>query len=84
MSSAGAHCDHINHVTTQLPYALTAAAVSALGYLLAGVLGFQYENLTALLATPASLFALFVFLLVMHLVIRQFEKKEQPETANKL
>lgn len=38
MSSAGAECVHLNHVYTQLPYALTAAAVSALTYLLSGVL----------------------------------------------
>ena len=34
MSSAGAQCNHINHVSTQLPYALTVAAVSAVGFLL--------------------------------------------------
>lgn len=38
MSSAGAHCNHINHVETQLPYALTVAAVSFVCYILAGVL----------------------------------------------
>jgi len=37
MSSAGAQCVHINHVYTQLPYALTAAAVSALAYIVAGI-----------------------------------------------
>lgn len=36
MASAGAECDHISHVNTQLPYALTVAAVSFVGYLLAG------------------------------------------------
>ncbi len=36
MSSAGAQCDHINHVNTQLPYALTAAAVSFVGYIICG------------------------------------------------
>ncbi|MCR5733742.1 MAG: Na+/H+ antiporter NhaC family protein [Lachnospiraceae bacterium] len=36
MSSAGAQCDHIAHVSTQLPYAITAAAVSFLAYLVAG------------------------------------------------
>lgn len=36
MASTGAQCDHVNHVSTQLPYALTVAAVSAAGYLLAG------------------------------------------------
>ncbi len=36
MASAGAQCDHIAHVSTQLPYALTAAGVSFFGYLLCG------------------------------------------------
>ena len=36
MASAGAQCDHINHVSTQLPYALTVAGVSAVGYIIAG------------------------------------------------
>ena len=36
MSSAGARCDHVNHVSTQLPYALTVAAVSAVSFLIAG------------------------------------------------
>ena len=35
MSSAGARCDHINHVSTQIPYALTVAAVSFVSYLIA-------------------------------------------------
>ena len=37
MASAGAHCSHVNHVSTQLPYALTVAAISAGCYVLAGV-----------------------------------------------
>ncbi|MFO7295412.1 MAG: Na+/H+ antiporter NhaC family protein [Clostridia bacterium] len=36
MSSTGAMCNHINHVQTQLPYVLTVAAVSFVGYILAG------------------------------------------------
>ncbi len=36
MSSAGAQCEHVNHVSTQLPYALTVAGVSFVTYLLAG------------------------------------------------
>ncbi len=36
MSSAGAQCLHINHVSTQLPYAMTCAAISALTYVFAG------------------------------------------------
>ena len=36
MASAGAQCDHVNHVSTQLPYAITAAAVSFVAYIVAG------------------------------------------------
>ena len=38
MASAGAQCDHVNHVSTQLPYAITCAAVSGVTYLIAGML----------------------------------------------
>jgi len=36
MASAGAQCNHINHVSTQLPYALTVAGVSFVAYIIAG------------------------------------------------
>lgn len=36
MASAGAQCNHVNHVSTQLPYAVTAAAVSFVTYIIAG------------------------------------------------
>jgi Na+/H+ antiporter NhaC len=36
MSSAGAQCNHVNHVSTQLPYALTCAGISFLTYIVAG------------------------------------------------
>lgn len=36
MSSAGARSNHINHVSTQLPYALTCAGVSCVTYIIAG------------------------------------------------
>ena len=36
MASAGAQCDHVNHVSTQLPYALVCAAVSFVTYIIAG------------------------------------------------
>jgi len=35
MSSAGAQCDHLNHVSTQLPYAITVAAVSFINFIIA-------------------------------------------------
>jgi Na+/H+ antiporter NhaC len=36
MASAGSQSDHINHVSTQLPYAITVAAVSFVSYIIAG------------------------------------------------
>lgn len=38
MASAGAQCDHVNHVSTQLPYAISCAVVSGITYLIAGIL----------------------------------------------
>ena len=38
MASAGAQCNHVNHVSTQLPYAMTVAAVSCITYIIAGVI----------------------------------------------
>jgi Na+/H+ antiporter NhaC len=36
MASAGAQCNHVNHVSTQLPYAVVAAGVSFVSYIIAG------------------------------------------------
>ena len=72
MSSAGAHCNHINHVTTQIPYAMTAAAVSAVGYLASGIIGFYTNSKLALLGTP---FALLVLFIVVMLASRREAKK---------
>lgn len=36
MASAGAQCDHVNHVSTQLPYAIVVAAISFITYIVAG------------------------------------------------
>ncbi len=36
MASAGAQCDHVTHVSTQLPYAITVAAVSFVCFIIAG------------------------------------------------
>ena len=37
MASAGAQCDHVSHVSTQLPYAIMVAAISFIAYIIAGV-----------------------------------------------
>ena len=38
MASAGGHCEHVNHVVTQLPYVLVVGSVCMVGYLLIGIL----------------------------------------------
>jgi len=45
MSSAGARCDHINHVSTQLPYAITVAAVSFVSFLIAAFVSILLPNI---------------------------------------
>ena len=59
MSSAGAESNHINHVTTQLPYALTVAAVSFVCYAVAGFVP------NALIMLPLSIALMIVTLLVI-------------------
>jgi len=60
MASAGAQCDHISHVSTQLPYALTAAAISLVTYLLCGL--FCVIGVPAIIALPIGLVLTFAVL----------------------
>lgn len=66
MSSAGAQCNHINHVSTQLPYAITVAAVSFVGYLIAGFVPNWYITL------PISI----VLMIATLFVIKAITKKK--------
>lgn len=59
MASTGAQCDHINHVSTQLPYSLLAVAVSFVGFVLAGFI----QN--AWIVLPVCLVLMLVILLVI-------------------
>ncbi len=59
MSSAGAQCDHMNHVITQLPYSLTVAAVSFFTFLVAG---FTKSALLSLTCGTVTLLLLFLFI----------------------
>ena len=59
MSSAGAQCDHVNHVSTQLPYALTVAGVSFVSYIIAGFVQNAYIMLPiAAVLTVGTLFVI--------------------------
>ena len=62
MSSAGAHCDHISHVETQLPYAISVAVISFITYLLAGL--FDKAGITVI-SIPIGIVMTIGFLLVM-------------------
>ena len=59
MASAGAQCDHLNHVSTQIPYVLTVAAISFVSYVIAGFVQNVYICLAIGVAlTVATLFVL--------------------------
>ena len=58
MSSAGAECEHINHVSTQLPYAIYVAAISFVCFIIAGFLPYWYVMLPVSIAIMVA--ALFV------------------------
>lgn len=65
MPSAGAACNHINHVNTQLPYAITSAAVSAFGFLIAGIMGYTTKGPAAMITTPVTLILMAIVILVV-------------------
>lgn len=69
MSSAGAHCNHIDHVETQLPYALSVAGISFVCYLIAGILDGIH---LVWLSIPAGVALTLLFLIVMkHFVAKK-------------
>lgn len=65
MASAGGHCNHINHVSTQLPYAMTVAAVCCVGYIIIGIFNAIGMINLAILALPISILLLIGTLLVI-------------------
>lgn len=65
MASAGAQCNHINHVNTQLPYAVTVAAVSFICYILAGFM-------KSVIVLPIAI----VLMIVVLMIIRKMTGKE--------
>ena len=77
MASAGAHCSHVNHVSTQLPYAMTAAVISAGCYLLCGaaqaVLGDAANTLTS--------FVLLACAIVIELVVLSIVRARMGHTG---
>lgn len=70
MASAGAECDHVNHVSTQLPYAILVAVVSFFAYILVGLLSFIKITWITLLVLPISI-VMMVLVVVLIKVITQ-------------
>lgn len=73
MASAGAQCNHINHVSTQLPYALTVAGVSFVSYIIAGVLPESIK----LIALPISV----VLMIATLVIVKVVSKSSKPAKA---
>ena len=74
MASTGAQCDHLQHVTSQIPYALTVGAVSVVAFLIAGItssLGFGLSLLISWIVALVGLFGVLFF-------IKFRQKKHQP------
>ena len=59
LASIGASCDHLDHVKTQLPYALLAAAASVVGYVIAAI------TMNGFIALAVTLVCMIVFLFIM-------------------
>jgi len=64
MASAGAQCEHVVHVSTQLPYAITVAAVSFVCYIVAGFLP------NALFVLPFGIVLMILLLVFLKYVLR--------------
>ena len=68
MASAGAKCDHVTHVSTQLPYALTVASLSFVSYILAGFI----KNIFIVL--PISVALMIAVVILISKLFRYWEK----------
>ena len=67
MASAGAQCEHVNHVTTQLPYAVMAAIVSFITYIVAGF------TQSAWISLPIGIVLMLALITAMHKITKPAE-----------
>ncbi len=74
MASTGAQCDHVNHVSTQLPYAFTVAAVCLVGYFISGFV----QNVFVVLGISVALMLAVLF------IIRAVEKKKDTKSVKSI
>ena len=75
MASAGAQCEHVNHVSTQLPYAILCAAVSFVTYIIAG-----YTK-SAWISLPCGILILFIVLICLKVATNKGPKKDVSENT---
>ena len=77
LSSAGSGCDHIEHVETQLPYAILVATCCFIGYIVAG-----FTNGSFILSFCSALGVLVVALIVLHrMTVRRMAEQSETQTA---
>jgi len=65
MSSAGGQCNHLNHVSTQMPYAITVAAISFVMYIFAGFVP------NAWIALPVGIVLTVATLVVIKMIMKK-------------
>lgn len=76
LSSTGAACHHIDHVSTQIPYTLVVATCSCIGYLVAGF------TKNVFLTLGVAIIALFIAVFLLNKINEAKENKEVSKTAN--
>ena len=81
MASAGAHTNHVDHVQTQLPYAITVACVSFVSFILAGVFTLVADWF-AYLAIPLSIALLVGTVIVIKIITKKKAEKVVEVTAD--
>lgn len=74
LASLGAACDHMAHVTTQLPYAITAAVASLVGYAVAAI------TMNGLMSIVVTIIVMIILLFVLH----KMDIKRNPDESLKL
>jgi Na+/H+ antiporter NhaC len=77
LSSTGAACNHIDHVTTQLPYSLLAAGISFVGYIIAG----WFISGLGMNAAGAGILALLVSIIALITAVRILHGRSEQETT---
>lgn len=80
LSSIAAQCNHIDHVSTQLPYATTSAVAALIGFLVTGVVASVTSSYLAI--SGLSLAAAFVVLLVSLKVLHAVTQAQAPQVAS--